>query len=223
MNHHHLLQIIIINYYKVVYTDAQTNNTVISDPLTVITFANSLNPNQFNMTAYIGQLDLIVGGSVVSCQIDSSQILSLFSGQRVKVVPNSGGGLPKVVNNSDLFIPFGYIVYDPKTDSFNNGDRCEVARTGSCMWLYATSYIDRGAQVCIDEFISYGVKAATGETDLPLIGIAYDQAVSEGQLIRVILETSNYSSDLISNELIIDTNENGNTFLKSKIKLMGLN
>ncbi len=213
-------------YYKVVYTDSALDNaTVTSSALVVTTLNAALNQNQFSMAPFIGELDLKVGGNVFSCEIDSSQILPLYAGQRVKVVPNSGGGLPKVVNNSDVFIPFGYVVYDVKSQSFINGDRCEVARTQSCMWLYATTAIDRGAQVCIDEFIQYGVQASTGSTDMPIVGIAYDEAIAPGQLIRVILETSNYQTDIISNELILggDNNDNEfsislvNTFLRSKV------
>ncbi len=184
-------------YYKVVYTD-DVPNTVDSDALTVTTATASLDPNQFAMTPFIGELDLKVGGNVVSAQIDASQILPLYAGQRVKVVPNSGGGLPKVVNNLDVFMPFGYIIYDAKSQSFSVGNRCEIAKTGSCMWLYATTAIDRGAQVCIDEFIQYGVQALNN-TSLPIVGTAYDEAIAPGQLIRVVLDTPSYLYDDNSN------------------------
>lgn len=184
-------------YYKVVYTDTGNSNaTVTATQLAVTTTAPSQTQNPFVQTPFIGQVDLKIGPTnVVGAQIDSSQASALYSGSAVNVV-NSADGAPKVVGSAtDADSVFGFIVYDIKSPSYTAGLRCEVALAGTCMWLYATTAIARGAQVVLDLVSPGSVQAATGGTTDTIVGWAYDKSPGYGNLIRVILSTPSFTLD----------------------------
>lgn len=181
-----------VYYYKVVYTDTGfSNDTVTSSQLAVTTIAAIQNMNQFQMSPFIGMLDLKVGTtSVFSAQVDVTQSGLLFNGSAVNVV-NGPNGIPTIVaSTTDSDNIAGIIVYDIKSQSYAVGARCEVAFAGSCMWLYATTAITRFNQICLDLTSPGSVQAATGTNTI--IGFAFDQATSYGQLIRVILTTPSF-------------------------------
>ncbi len=190
-----------VYYYKVKYTDSAPEDAaavVTSLPLTVTTTAPSLSQNQFTTAPFPGLVDLMFSKTnVVAVQIDDAQSSSipLYGGQRVMVVAASGKGIPKVISNDEVFMPSGYIVFDVKSQQFVAGNRCEMAQDGTCLWLYATSAIDRYTKVCIDQYTKYGVQAITGSTTMPIVGIAYDEATAPGQLIRVLLKTPTFELD----------------------------
>lgn len=192
-------------FYKVVYTDA-TMATVESAAFVVTTLPASQGMNQFSMAAILGQLDLQSGPkNVVAAQVDVSQLTPLYPGQPIKFV-NNPYGIPTVVA-AGIDMPNGYIVYDQKSPSFPAGARCELARTQTCIWLYATTVIERGKLVILDPDVASGVQQASGISELPIIGEAFDSATAEGQLIRIILNVPSNVIDIaviVSNILEID-------------------
>lgn len=188
-------------YYKVIFTDSTPDvegvnaaQTVTSTALTVSTIPKTLSQNQFQMEPFPGMVDLNNGeNNIVSAKIDDAQILALYPGARVYTA-NDASGIPSVLVNTLTTAPTGFIVYDQKSQSYIAGDRCEIARNGVCIWLYATTTIAREAQVIIDTSTAYGVKALDG-TGKPIVGRAFDKATTAGQLIRVIISTPNATLD----------------------------
>lgn len=180
-----------VYYYKVVYTDVGASTTITSSQLTVTTIPASQSINQFAMAPYLGMLDLKVGNTnVTAAQVDVTQSGLLYNGSAVNVV-NGPNGIPTVVGSAtDTDNVWGFIVYDIKSQAYPVGARCEIAQAGSCIWLYATTAIARGAQVVLDLTSPGGVQAATG-TDT-VIGYAFDQSTAYGQLIRVVLSTPSF-------------------------------
>lgn len=179
-------------YYKMVYTDTGfSNDTITSSQLAVTTIPALEGINQFQMSPFLGMLDLKVGNTnVTAAQIDVTQLTALYNGSAVNVV-NGANGIPTVVGSStDADNVWGFIVYDIKSASYVVGNRCEIAQQGSCIWLYATTAITRGTQVVLDLTSQGAVQAATGSDTV--IGYAFDQATAYGQLIRVVLTTPSF-------------------------------
>ncbi len=185
-------------YYKVVYTDSTPENvgvaqTVTSTALTVTTSPKSLSQNQFNMEAYAGMVDLNNGSNnIVSAKIDETQTSDLYVGSRVYMI-NDDSGIPSVAALNLATAPTGFIVYDQKSQAYKAGDRCEIARNGVCMWMYATTAIVRDARVILDNTSLYAVKALDG-TSKPIVGRAFDKATA-GELIRVIIDVPSAALD----------------------------
>jgi hypothetical protein len=179
-------------YYKVVYTDTGfSNDTITSSQLTVTTTAPSQSQNQFSQAPFLGETDLKVGPTnVTEAMIDVTQSGLLYAGSAVNVV-NGPNGIPTVVGSAtDTDNVWGFIVYDIKSQSYPVGARCGVAQLGTCIWLYATNAIARGAQVVLDLTSPGGVQAATGSDTI--VGYAYDQATAYGQLIRIVVSTPSF-------------------------------
>lgn len=179
-------------YYKVIYTDTgHSNDTATSTQLVVTTTSPSQNINSFAQSPFLGMLDLKVGpANVTAGQIDTTQATALFGGSAVNVV-NNGNGIPTLIGSAtDTDNVWGFIVYDIKSASYLVGNRCEIAQAGSCIWLYATTAIARGAQVVLDVTSQGAVQAATGSDTI--VGYAFDQATAYGQLIRIILSTPSF-------------------------------
>jgi len=194
-------------YYKVKYTDA-VPATVNSTTFTVTTLASSQSLNQFAMAAILGAMDLQVGPqNVVAAQVDATQSTPLYPGQPIKFI-NNANGIPTIVSSgSDM--PNGYILYDQKSQNFSIGARCEIAKTLSCIWLYATSAITRGSMVTLDSTIASGVQQVTGSSTLPIIGEAFDSAIAAGQLIRIILNVPSnmYDTPTGSQDFLMPTQQ----------------
>lgn len=185
-------------FYKVVYTDTGNSNVT----ATSAQFANTLlgpsqSPNQFDQSTIVGVLDLKVGPTnVLAVEIDDSVTTPIFAGTPVKIASgNTGGALPKVVPctaNSDVV--FGFIAYDIKSQAYGPGDRAELAQKGSCMFLYATGAINRGAQVTLVTAGGgvNGVQAANSGDEI--VGYAYDSAAAYGDLIRVMISSPSFQT-----------------------------
>lgn len=180
-------------FYKVIQTDTgHSNDTATATQVAATTTAPSLNITSFQQQPFLGMLDLKVGGTnVIGGQIDVSQSGSLYAGQAVKIV-NSPDGVPKVIAcAADTDEVFGFIVYDIKSAAYVAGSRCELAQAGSCMWLYATTAIVRGAQVSLISAQPGSVSALVSTARI--VGYAYDQAAAYGQLIRVYLKNPSFA------------------------------
>jgi hypothetical protein len=178
-------------YYKVIVTDTGNSNvTATYTQLAVVTSAQTMNPNQFAQTEYVGTIDLRFDGDTVSCQVDVSQATALYPGQPVKLV-DSADGVPKVIAaTAATDAVFGFINFDIKSVTFPASAACEVSMSGNVMYLYATAAIARGAQVMIDVTTVGGVKTATGGGTY--VGWAYDKATAAGALIRIFIKTPSF-------------------------------
>lgn len=185
-------------FVKVVYTDTGNSNaTVTSTQLAVVTSAPVLSPNQFQQSQYLGTIDLRFDYDTVSAQIDVSQASALYAGAAVKIVPHTQpNAAPKVIGcaaNSDEV--FGFINFDIKTVQYVAGSLCELSLAGNVMYLYSTAAITQGTQVTLALSTMGGVAQATGSSGAAIVGFAYDGASAAGQLIRVKLATPSFQLD----------------------------
>lgn len=181
-----------VYYYKVVYTDTgHSNDTVTATQLAVTALPPSQSQNQFAMAPFLGMVDLKVGPTnVVAGEIDSTQATPLYAGSFV-MIQNNLNGIPTLAGiAADTDNAWGCIVYDIKSQSYSAGARAEIAQAGTCIWLYATTAITRGAQVVPDVTSQGAVQAATGSD--AIVGYAFDEATAYGDLIRVILSTPSF-------------------------------
>ena len=181
-------------YYEVIYTDTGNSNTTVdSTQLALLTTAPVLNPNQFAQLPYLGMLDLKFDFDTVSVLIDVSQVGGLTAGAAVKMV-NSANGVPKVVGcAADSDNVLGFIIFDIKTVTYVAGVAAEISLFGNCQYLYATGPINRGAQVTLDLTTVGGVAQKVGSSGNSIVGWAYDQAPAAGALFRVMVQTPSFA------------------------------
>ncbi len=174
-----------IYYYKIRATDTGNSNTTVdSAQLAVTTSLQTQNPNAFQQTPTLGQLDQPFNFNTSPVQIHSTQSGLLYAGAPVKIV-DEAGGVPKVVVADAVDDEvFGFINYNIKNIAYEAGSPCEISQAGNVMWLYAVAPIARGAQVQLS-VSPYGVAPVTSGANI--VGYAYDKASAVGQLIRVKL------------------------------------
>lgn len=181
-------------FYKVVATDTGNSNvTANSAQLSVVTAAQSLNPNQFAQVPLSGQLDEKFNWNSIPCLVDLTQTTApIYAGQPVKIV-DSAGGVPKVVAcAASTDECFGFANYSFINTQFPAGAPLEVSLSGNVIYLYATGAIARGAQVQLD-VPNNGVAQKVGSSGANILGWALDKATAQGQLIRVMLQTPSYA------------------------------
>lgn len=180
-------------FYKVVATDSAspTPAAEASTAFEVDVFDTQVDQNQFAQKSIAGQIDLKVGPqNVVSCEIDVSQVGSVYPGQAVKIVDNSDG-VPKVIacdTHDDNVL--GFVAYDIKSRSFVKGEKVEVAIDGTCMYLFATTAVARGAQVTLD--LSAPACVASANTGDTIVGWSFDKAAAYGSLVRIMIKTPSF-------------------------------
>ena len=143
--------------------------------------------NQFAQAPELGMADLRFNGQPIPVEIDASETGTLLAGQSVKIV-DSIGGVPKVkACDSDADEIFGFILYNIKKKSFTAGMACEIAAyNGNCIYLRATAAIARGAHLKGVVATRGGVATAVPGAHSPIIGQAFDKALADGDLIRVV-------------------------------------
>lgn len=147
------------------------------------------NINQFKLTTVQGQLDLEFQGSVISCQVASTQADALVAGQAVKL-STIAGGVPKVVSLADnTESTFGFVVRNLKDQDFPANAAVEIAMQSSIMYMTASAAITRGAKV---EVVNASTKVKTNAGVNPVAGFALDTALVDGDLIRVYALTPGY-------------------------------
>lgn len=141
------------------------------------------NSNQFALTAVQGQVDLgQVSGNVLSCQVDEAETATLVAGDAVTIV-DSAGGVPKVLKvTANTAKPFGFLLRNIKDSGFGAGDRCEIGRVNTVVYMTAGAAIARGADV---EYVAADTKVITSAGTNPISGFALDKAAADGDLIRV--------------------------------------
>lgn len=149
----------------------------------------TLNQNQLQQSVVQGQIDLQMGpsGSVIPCQVYASEGTPLVPGQAVKLI-DSANGVPKVTAvtaaTDDVF---GFVAYAQRTSSFAAGDAVEIALVGTVMYMTANGAIARGGRVMWITGIKVGARTVNAKKTV--IGWAVDKAASDGDLIRVFIQT----------------------------------
>lgn len=146
----------------------------------------ALFPNQFSQSPVKGMMDLKFNTSVLSCEIDASQVGTLVPGQAVKLVDSAGGVMKVLACAADSEEVFGFVVYNIKNQTFKAGDAVEIAGlfAQSVMYMEASAAIARGGKTMI---VVSGAKVATATAGKPISGYALDKAVNSGDLIRVLI------------------------------------
>lgn len=188
-------------YYKVKATDSSSPAVAAdSAQIAVTTLPASQSQNAFSQSPLIGMIDMTVGPqNVLAVQVDSTAGSAVYyPGQFVKVVANTVGGIPRVIGcDADTDGALGAIVYNIKNAGFGfeytAGSVCEIALSGSVVWLYSAAAITQGARVCLDASQPGSVQA-TGGTTPTVVGWALDGASAMGQLIRVVLLTPSFAA-----------------------------
>lgn len=147
----------------------------------------ALNSNQFAMQPVAGDEDLGgKGGLAISCQVSASQATALVPGQAVKF-EDSAGGVPKVLSCADTDAADGFVLRNMKDIEYTAGEKLEIAMVGKFMWMTAAAAIARNAKL---EVVNASVKVKTAVGVNPIVGVAFDKAAADGDLIRVrILDT----------------------------------
>lgn len=141
-----------------------------------------VNINQFAQTPVQGLVTQTLGGNIVNCQIDSAEAATLVAGEAVKIVDNAGG-VPKVAAlDANTDITFGFIAYNMKDSGYVAGDRVEIAKQDTLVWMTSGAAIARGANV---EVVAATKKVITAAGVNPVVGFAYDKAGAADELIRV--------------------------------------
>ena len=173
--------------YKVVFTDTGNSNaTVNSTGLAVVTMPATLSQNQFKQTSFVGVLDQKYNYNTTPVQIDLSQATPLYGGAAVKIVQQVAGGVPSVVGcAADDDSCIGFLNYDQKQPQYVAGSLVEMSQSGNVMWLYATAAILSFDQVQLDLTTMGGVAQALADSGANIVGYAMDAAANPGDLIRV--------------------------------------
>lgn len=147
----------------------------------------TIGQNQFRQSVVKGFVDLGFSNNVVSCRVKSNEATALKAGQAVKIV-DSVGGTPEVTAvAADTDKVFGVVNYNIKNASFAAGSMVEISIPGNCVYMEASAAIARGASVMV---VVTDEKVATGTEGKAVLGMAYDKAAADGDLIRVILTPS---------------------------------
>ena len=144
----------------------------------------ALNPNQFIQTPSPGYLDLQTGLNNVISGIMNTGLTAVPVATAVKIVDNFNP-IPAVTPftaNTDAL--WGFIAVNIKDASYSAGDRVEIARSGTVMQMTAGGAIARGAKV---EYAFASNKVITSAGTNTVVGVAFDKAGADGDIIRVII------------------------------------
>lgn len=153
------------------------------------------NINSFGQTPVQGQMDLSFVGAVVTAYVSANQATAFIAGQAVKGDTTAPGtaqdGPPPVLALSASSDPaIGFIVRNIKDINAPTYARVELAMDGACMYMTATGAITRFAPVEYN-FSTNKVTAWAGVN--PIVGYAYDAAISANDLIRVLIRSPQLS------------------------------
>lgn len=152
-------------------------------------------PNQFKQKPTLGSVDLSLNRNTISVVAGDT----LVAGMAVTISETSDGlvALPSDENGGQIS---GFVNYNIKNKSWQEGQAVEISLGGNCMYLKAVGAVARGAQVVIEigapnELIDKAgeVSEASG-SDHTIVGWAYDKA-ADGELFRVILDLPGYKLD----------------------------
>jgi len=152
-----------------------------------------LSTNQTAQSVIKGMLDLRFNTETVAVMVDESEVAEMAHGQFVKLVDGESF-IPKVVAcSADSDEAFGVVNFSRKEASFSAGEAMEISRDSNVMYLEASGAIARGAEVIMDLSEAGKVLTADGAgAGKAIVGYAYDKALADGDLIRVVLKTPSF-------------------------------
>lgn len=145
-------------------------------------YAHSL--NQFAPNRIRGEyLDWGLNAQVMEVEIDSTQSATLYAGDPVAIVSTSTGKLKVVAATASDHV-YGYILYNPKHETYKAGDIVSVLRDGGVISEATTEAINAGTVVYMVP--STGEITATSTSNIK-VGIALEKSASstDGTLIAV--------------------------------------
>lgn len=143
--------------------------------------------NQFAPKRIRGELlDWGLNAWVLDVQIDASEAGTLYAGDIVKVKSTSTGKV-KVVAGASTDRCVGYIIFNPKKESFKAGDMVSILLRGGVMECVTEEAIDAGDIVAYKD--ADGSVTTTIGAGVQRMGFAMaaTSAVSGGTLIPVLL------------------------------------
>lgn len=142
--------------------------------------------NQFAPNRVRGEyLDWGLSAEVIEVQIDVSQTDPLYAGDPVKILATSKGKLKVVAGSAaDKFV--GYIIYNPKHESFKAGDIVSVMLRGGVMSFVTEEAIDAGTIVYYDA-TDGSITATPPAGAASRVGVTFEatSAVEGGALVPV--------------------------------------
>lgn len=144
------------------------------------------NMNQFAQGPIKGDVSAIPSPNVISCQITTTSSNTLKAGSAVKLV--AGTAYTILVDKSAATEQqIGFVVFNPKKDSFTAGDQIEVALAECVMWMEAGAAFNRGQNV---EQVSTGDKVIAYAGVNTAVGVALDTASASGDLVRILIRNA---------------------------------
>ena len=151
----------------------------------------SMNVNQFERGAVVGDLDLAYFGyeNVISCRYDPDGTGNLVPGESVMLKDggaNDTAGPPLIDKRSSehLSTIWGTVRREARKTYYEPGETVEIAVGGACMFLKASGALNRGVAVTPVLATAGSVKAVSTKTHY---GITLDKA-ADGDIIRVLIQ-----------------------------------
>lgn len=144
------------------------------------------NLNQISQTPVKGEVKGIPNPTTVSCQFNPNSIFKLVAASPVKLISGTSQQLMvDLANDTDNIL--GFVIYSPKKNKYNPGDRIEVALSGSVMEMESEENFNRGQTLEIE---SAGTKVIAWRGSKSHIGRALDTAIGPNILVRVLIDTT---------------------------------
>lgn len=145
------------------------------------------NSNQFDIGREKGELSLAQNFNVVNGKVASTETATLGAAHAVKIA-DVAGTLPSFLQvDADTDVIFGFVPYNIKTTTYDANEPVKVAGEGTFMHMEANAAIARGAQL---GYVVANQRVATAAALDTIIGVAYDKATAQGDLIRVKITTN---------------------------------
>jgi hypothetical protein len=151
----------------------------------------SFNPNQFGITAQLGELDLQTNPNpaVITVQIASNVVGKMVPGQGVKFVDlgaSDTAGVPIVgPRDDDDDVLDGLVITSTQKGEFVAGDVVRIAMNGAIIRLNSSAALARGVDVALDESSAGDIQAVGAHIRL---GRLLDKATAANQLVRVLID-----------------------------------
>lgn len=144
--------------------------------------------NQFNQTPIKGNSATKVNLNTLAVAIDPNSTNTLLPGDAVYLTTTTANQIYVDKWSSGQGIPFGYILYNMRTDQFVKNDRVEIGLPGTIMFAEAGAQISRGQSLEYQPNV-----VATGPLMIPAAGInpisavALDNASASGSIFRMMV------------------------------------
>jgi hypothetical protein len=154
--------------------------------------AGANNPNQFNMSAMPGSLDLQSNPNpeIMTCRLNPGStytdgIPGAIPLKLVDLGSTDTDGVP-VVDVADALTDqtIGVSVLSTKIGLTLPGDTIQVACQGAIVRMQAKAAINRGLQVITDAAVGGMVQTIVGKTG-KVLGLTMDKATASNQIIRI--------------------------------------